>query len=299
MSTNDASIDAISRGMRRPTWTIILSIGLVALATFLFLRGYDFYQLSVGNRPLHDDYRVLSPTGLVGQGYGVFGTALIVLNLLYLIRRRMPRMKLGSLRVWLEFHVFTGLAGSMLILFHSAFQIRNNLALATSVSLLLVVLSGVIGRYMVGLAPRANPERLKERLEALDLLVPGVSSRVRRALDDAPFTQFATSRGLMVTLATVPRWMREARARASTVQKVMASYTEHLDDVDAAIGKRVAKEAARAARDEVRAEAATSVLRVWRRIHRFFAILMLMLVSVHIGVAWYYGYRWIFSADGA
>jgi hypothetical protein len=28
--------------------------------------------------------------------------------------------------------------------------------------------------------------------------------------------------------------------------------------------------------------------------HRFFAILMLLTVALHVGVAWHYGYRWIF-----
>ena len=30
-------------------------------------------------------------------------------------------------------------------------------------------------------------------------------------------------------------------------------------------------------------------------LHRFFALLMLAAVLLHAGVAWYYGYRWIFA----
>jgi hypothetical protein len=40
-------------------------------------------------------------------------------------------------------------------------------------------------------------------------------------------------------------------------------------------------------------------MRSWRGFHRFFALLMLALLVVHVGVAWYYGYRWIFSKPGA
>ena len=38
-----------------------------------------------------------------------------------------------------------------------------------------------------------------------------------------------------------------------------------------------------------------ALLRSWRGLHRFFALLMLAAVLLHAGVAWYYGYRWIFG----
>lgn len=293
--SSEASIDAISAGMRRPTATILLSMGLVALASFLLLRGYEFYALSIGNRPIHEDYRLLSPTGLIGQGYGFVGTGLIILNLLYLVRRRFAGLPLGSLRVWLEIHVFTGLAGSVLVLFHSAFQLRNLLTTVTAGALLLVVITGIVGRYLVGVAPSSNTDALDKALIGLDELIEGVSGKVRKGLLEAPFTRTKMSQGLVVTLARVPKWMADGRKRANVVKSVVTEHAIGLDSTDARLLKRVTKVAASAARDEVRAEAAVAVLRVWRRLHRFFAILMLLAVSVHIGVAWHFGYRWIFS----
>ena len=293
--SSEASIDAISAGMRRPTATILLSMGLVSLASFLLMRGYEFYSLSIGDRPIHEDYRLLSPTGLFGQGYGFVGTCLIVLNLLYLVRRRFAGLPLGSLRVWLEVHVFTGLAGSVLVLFHSAFQLRNLLTTVTAGALLLVVITGIIGRYLVGLAPRANPKELEKALAGLEELVAGLGAKVRKALLETPFTRTKTTQGLLVTLGRVPKWMSDARKRAGVVRSVVAEHTANVDASDQAMLRRVTKVSAAAARDEVRAEAAVAVLRVWRRLHRFFAILMLLAVSVHIGVAWHFGYRWIFS----
>ena len=38
-----------------------------------------------------------------------------------------------------------------------------------------------------------------------------------------------------------------------------------------------------------------ALLRSWRGLHRFFALLMLAAVLLHAGVAWHYGYRWIFA----
>jgi hypothetical protein len=58
-----------------------------------------------------------------------------------------------------------------------------------------------------------------------------------------------------------------------------------------ALGRFVALAAA----GEVRAHAGVALLRTWRSLHRLFALTMLVTVSIHIGVAWFYGYRWVFG----
>jgi len=52
---------------------------------------------------------------------------------------------------------------------------------------------------------------------------------------------------------------------------------------------------AKLAASEVDAVAGQALLRSWRSVHRFMAILMVVAVTVHVAVAWVYGYRWIFS----
>jgi hypothetical protein len=55
------------------------------------------------------------------------------------------------------------------------------------------------------------------------------------------------------------------------------------------------EEASQLAVAEVRSYAATALLRTWRSMHRFLAILMMTTVLVHIATAWTFGYRWIWS----
>ena len=115
-------------------------------------------------RPLHPDYRRLGPAGFLGHGYGMVGTALILTNLLYLVRRRFTKYVpawMGSVRGWLNAHVFTGLFGSILILFHSAFQLRTPIATVTSVSLSIVVVTGLVGLYLHALVPRSGLKPLR------------------------------------------------------------------------------------------------------------------------------------------
>lgn len=59
--------------------------------------------------------------------------------------------------------------------------------------------------------------------------------------------------------------------------------------------RRAARELVKAAAADARADGVTALLRSWRGLHRFFALLMLAAVFLHAGVGWYYGYRWIFS----
>jgi hypothetical protein len=54
-------------------------------------------------------------------------------------------------------------------------------------------------------------------------------------------------------------------------------------------------ELAELASAEVDAHAGAAMMRTWRSLHRFLALLMIASVTVHIGVAWFFGFRWIFE----
>ena len=92
-----------------PWLTLLL---LAALAAYLYWRGHGYYGTSIEGRFDHPDYRTLRASGPIGHGYGIVGTGLILTNLLYLVRRRLPRLSIGSLRRWLDVHVIAGLVGA-------------------------------------------------------------------------------------------------------------------------------------------------------------------------------------------
>jgi hypothetical protein len=234
---------------------------------------------------------------LIGHGYGIVGTILILANLLYLARRRLARWSLGSMATWLNLHVFTGLVGSLLILFHSAFQFRTPIALVTAVSLGVVVLTGIAGRYLYALTPRPDRAALQDALASLDELAPGCSARVNHALAIHKVTQVDTHRWLLAKLAAVPKWVRDARARGFIVSYVIEDGP--VSGVFDRKERRRFRHAKRAVRKyatrEVVAVGASSLLQSWRGFHRSLAVVLVLLVPIHIAVAWIYGYRWIFS----
>jgi hypothetical protein len=277
---------------RRPRWLLAarlaLAGSLVALGVTLAWRGYDFYRLDLDARVDHPDFRLLRPSGVLGLGYGVVATVLFLTNLLYLLRRLMPHLRVGSMRLWLDVHVVTGLAGALLITFHSAFQLRSPVAMTTAVSLAIVVVTGVIGRFIVALT-RRDPADLDEALVALDAALPGAAPEIRTVLADQPVFHAGARPSLAIFLRALPRWRAEAAARRREVLARLERFPG-VSDAARRRGRRVAHLAAA----EVRAEAAAAFLRSWRSLHRFFALLMIITVGVHIGVAWHYGYRWIF-----
>ena len=117
------------------------------------------------------------------------------------------------MNTWLDVHVVTGLAGSVLVLFHSAFQLRTAIATTTALSLTIVVVTGLVGFYLNALLPRSGLKALKERLAELEPLLPGLTGHVRESVERVPCTRLAANASFLATVWTVPRWLLEARAR--------------------------------------------------------------------------------------
>jgi len=296
--TADRSIDRRTRQFRSGfAGAALVVLVCLVIAAALLHRGWDFYQLGLDARIDHPDFRVLSPGEIVGHGYGIVGTALILTNLLYILRRRVARLSLGSMRAWLNLHAATGLVGSVLIVFHSAFQLRTPIAMLTSGALAFVVFTGVIGRYLYALSPAFDPEPLHDNLKALDGLASGAGSNIRTWLEARPVTNLGGSASLPRALLTIPVWLHEARTRRRHIlnhARVVDSRSS-LTAEELLVLERSVRECAAMAAGEVRAMAGATLLRSWRTLHRVLALIMIASVSVHIAVAWIYGYRWLWS----
>jgi hypothetical protein len=286
------------RPRRVGSW-IAISV-LLLLATVLMRKGFGFYRLSVAERPGHPDYDTLNPAGLLGHGYGIFGTALIFTNLLYLVRRRLAKYipdRMGSMKAWLNAHAFTGLAGSLLVAFHSAFQLRTPIAAITSASLGIVVATGLVGFYLHALLPRAGLKPLKDRLDEIQPLLPGLVTRVEHFLKQAPVTTLPHDAPFPRILFTIPRWVLEARGRRRGMRRAARAdkLFRVLKRTEPALARAFLVELSELAAKEVDAYAGAAMMRTWRSLHRFLAILLFVSVSLHVFVAWYYGFRWIFD----
>ncbi|HEU5055001.1 MAG TPA: hypothetical protein VFU21_00690 [Kofleriaceae bacterium] len=281
---------------RSRAFAATLAALLVALAVLLAYRGWSFYSLGLHERPDHPEFKLLRPSGLVGNGYGFAAAVLIATNLLYLARRRIPRFRLGSMRFWLDLHVFTGLTAAMLVGFHSAFQLRSPLATITAASLAVVVVTGIVGRLFHALVPEDGGGELAMALDAVGGEAPAIRAELDRVLAELPAPGLRAGASLLRCLAVLPRWRSVGRRRRGAIRAAFAPALRAAPDRRA---RRVLRSLRRwvtgASRREVRSAAGTALLRSWRSLHRLFAITMLVAVGVHVGVAWHFGYRWVFQ----
>jgi len=85
-----------------------------------------------------------------GPGYalGIIGASLMLLLLLYPLRKRVRFMRhLGPVKFWFRSHMLLGVVGPICILYHASFKLgsmNSNIAL---ICMLTVASSGLIGRY--------------------------------------------------------------------------------------------------------------------------------------------------------
>lgn len=271
-------------------FALVMSLILVSITVGLAYRGWSYYRLSLEDRIQHPEYRLLRPSGMLGNGYGWIAAMLVVLNLSYLIRRRFGSARFGSMKTWLDVHVFTGLLAASLVSFHSAFQLRTPIASVSAASLGTVVVTGLLGRFLYALGPGGVRERLGAALDAIEDDLPGSRIALAEAIAQRPGPDVPANASLLRSLWAVPSWIRAARARRDLLAMILPPRGEMSRGL-----RRTVRELYAASDADARASGIAALLRSWRAMHRFFALLMLAAVFLHAGVAWYYGYRWIFG----
>lgn len=93
---------------------------------------------------------------------GWAGTASMLVMQLYSVRRRVRALRrLGRLRAWLDAHIFLGFQGFVLVAYHGiGVSPSASLAALSFYGVAIVVMTGVVGRYLYGLLPRARAYEL-------------------------------------------------------------------------------------------------------------------------------------------
>ena len=85
-----------------------------------------------------------------GMGYwlGIIGGLLMLMLLIYPLRKRKPRWRyIGSVKFWFRFHMIMGIGAPVLIIYHSGYQLGSLNGRVAFFSMIIVALSGLVGRY--------------------------------------------------------------------------------------------------------------------------------------------------------
>ncbi len=268
---------------------------VAGLYLYVLAAGWSFYVAPLPSRAHHPGYWTFKPGGSVGHVLGLAGSACLILLLGYSLRKRMRRLRrLGPVTRWLDLHIFLGLVGPLLIVLHSTFRVSGLVALSFW-SMVLVALSGVLGRYLYLQIPRArNGEALT--LAETERLDRALSQRLReefRLDEDAlkRLEQISTPRvgagfGAFVLYLTTDYFQRSRALRR------FARQSRHLPHplVKRFVGLVRLKNATH--RRLVLWDRFHELFHYWYVIHKPFAVVMYLFMFVHIAVTLALGYGW-------
>ncbi|MGD8594824.1 MAG: hypothetical protein PVF82_18500 [Gammaproteobacteria bacterium] len=135
---------------------------LLVTAAIIGLIAYGWSQWSQINFRASFDFTYNS---------GLTGGILMLITLLYALRKRVKVLKkLGGMEGWYYFHLIGGVVGPFVIIFHSAFSLRSINSTMAFVAMMLVVVSGLFGRYIytrIGYGLHSKIDTIKESESAL------------------------------------------------------------------------------------------------------------------------------------
>ncbi|MFQ5504325.1 MAG: NAD(P)-binding domain-containing protein [Planctomycetota bacterium] len=281
---------------------------LVALVLALAMLGWrlamPYYGLEPDERPHSAAHDLLRPSGIIGILLGAGACFFVLVNFSYLIRRsRFGNRIPGSLQMWMTSHIVTGILAMLLALAHAAMSPRNTVGGHAFGGLVLLVITGGIGRYFYVFVPHATNgtelklDDLQARFAAIssewDQGKCGFSDRVRREMDD--LVRSGRWRGSFFrrvsALLSSQRRLRRALARMRELGRAEELPKRQL--------KRILGLARRAHRTALMAEYYEDLrclLASWRFFHRWIGWLVLLLIVIHVWVACRFGtFEWMES----
>jgi len=258
----------------------------LAVTLYLFYIGFTYYNTSLEERFYHPRHNWFKPSGIYGQGLGIIGTLMILFGVtVYIARKRYSFMaKQIRLKYLLEFHIFLCTLGPILILFHTAFKFGGIVSVAFW-SMVAVVLSGVAGRFIYNQIPKTIEGRqmtmneLKEMKTDLAVVLHQKFNLESNTLDIISdlMSEKNTSdnRKKLGYLKKVLNRKDLPKSNRKSIMKMVRS--------EILLSKKIA-----------RLQTMQKLFKYWHVAHMPFALIMLVIVVIHVGVTLAFGYKWIF-----
>ncbi len=278
----------------------LLSVLVIIVFTFILNKGYSYYKTGMEERFFHPGHSTLKPSGMLGHGMGILGSLLMIMGVsLYMIRKRYRMFsRIGILKYWLEFHIFLCTLGPILVLFHTTFKFGGIVAISFW-SMVAVFVSGVVGRFIYIQIPRSIEGRELSLSEVRDMKGNIGDTLINSIQLDEE------SHKIIVDSIRIKTDLRQRNFFARTLDK----YTDNrrtLKRVRAVLKKNNLSKAQRVqvvnlVKNEMslnsrieRLVVMQNLFKYWHVAHLPFALVMLIIMIIHVGVTIVFGYRWIF-----
>ncbi|MBI5649165.1 MAG: hypothetical protein HZC40_01755 [Chloroflexi bacterium] len=233
-----------------------------------------------------------------GHFIGIIGFALMLATeTIYTLRKRIRWLNwLGPLRLWLSFHIFTGIVGPFLVFLHSAFLV-GGLAGFAMLMTGAVVLSGFAGRYIYTAVPRtragvelsrdelaARANALQRELDAWAAQKPGLLDTIQSRVAATPlnpndwlglFARAWTDRAYNQRVHAALRGLEKSeRARFGELEKLLRRHHQ--------LERQIAS-----------LTLVHRLMGVWRLVHVPLGATLFTAAFIHVFAAlWFKGLRW-------
>ena len=210
----------------------------------------------------------------IGGLFGIAGAVLMLVPLAYpLVKRiRFLRARITphvSLQTWMTVHVYTGILGPLLGIIHTGHKFDSWLGITLTAVMLLVVLSGFIGRYLLSYA---NQE-MRDKLLLLQTARGDLDS-AWGALENSPpeLRTLPKARLLAAGLASLGLGIQSGGLAGE-----VTTIAESVADLEYAVRTH---------------ELFKRWCNVWLKLHLVLSMLLYVLLGLHIWAGIHYGLRW-------
>lgn len=273
-----------------------------AVLIFIWWYGYSYYLTSYEDRFFNPLNKLLKPSGLIGHGFGIIGSLMMIIGVaMYMVRKRSRKMiRLGLLRHWLEMHIFLCSVGPILVLYHTAFKFGGIVAVSFW-SMVAVVVSGVVGRFIYVQIPRSIHGQ-EYSLDELKLLNFGYTETLRKdynlqedllkRLDHFRSIESYKALGFFSVMRIIVHDHFENRLLIHQIRKELVKKNISHKSINEIT--KLCKSKLILTRKIVLLHSVQKIFRYWHIIHLPFALVMLVIMLIHVGVAIAFGYTWIF-----
>ncbi len=253
-----------------------LTVAAVTAAVLVAAGGWDYYTTPLRVRAYQPAHAALRPSGSIGHLLGAAGLAMMTVPVLYAIRKRWSRAsRLGGMKGWLDVHIFCGTVGPVLVTFHAAMKFNGVISVAYW-SMVAVMLSGFVGRYLYVRIPRS--------LRGAELSYAEIEAQAAGMLNELAAAGVALTHVAEIGTGRGPI----GRRRRSRAHRRLVD--QGLEPDRAARVVRLAAERAVLLRRLAHLSRTRRLFALWHVFHLPLVYVMFAIVLVHIALAVYLGY---------
>lgn len=219
------------------------------------------------------------PGSAIGGVLGVSGAVLMLIPLAYLIVKRIKILnrwvtRFVSMRTLLTWHIYAGVLGPILVIFHSSHKFDSALGIALTVMTLIVVLSGFVGRYLLTRLSDTIREK-KETLTQLEISYRQVAAEL--VGDPGHAAMLRSFTGLFTRWIANKLILRNQLGQESPPPMRALALVDAMAEIEYAVKMH---------------QWFKSAFQWWLRFHIIIAFVLYLLLALHVWAGIYFGLRW-------